>query len=260
MIRPLIVVLAIIAGSGTLTGCSTVTESASQQGKSPTATMQAYTRLGLQYLQSGDLVNAKVAVQKALEIDADFAPAYNALGLIFQVEEEKGLAQKYYLKAIELEPDSAMFHNNYGAFLFAEERYTEACKQLAQATQDPFYSNRAQAFENLGLCYRKIDVDDAAIKAFRRSLNAGGARPESLIQLSDLYLMQGDMTLADTYYDQFVELVNQQRVEHTARSLWLGIQLARAKNKSSTAATYGLLLKNLYPKSDEYRLYKEAFQ
>ncbi len=220
--------------------------------------LQAYTTLGLQYLQTGDSVNAKSAVQKALDINPKYAPAFNALGLVFQVEGEIALAEQYYKRAIEQEPDSAMFHNNYGAFLFSEKRYQQACVELAKATEDPFYNNRSQTFENLGRCYQEVGRNDVAIHAFERSLKTGGIRPLALVELSDIYLSTGNVLKAEEYFSQFTEMVNSKRVNHSSKSLWVGIRLARENHKVSLATTYTLLLKNMYPESDEYMQYKES--
>ncbi|SIT06464.1 type IV pilus biogenesis/stability protein PilW [Neptunomonas antarctica] len=240
------------------TGLQTESEAVNKNTVSTEGALQAYTTLGLQYLQSGDTANAKSAVQKALDIDTDYAPSYNALALIFQVEDEVVLAEKYYKKAIDLAPDLAMFHNNYGAFLFTQERYQEACVELAKATEDPFYNNRAQTFENLGRCYEQIGRSDVAIHAFERSLKTGGMRPLALVELADLYLSLGNIPKAEEYFTQFTELANSKQVNHSAKSLWVGIRLARENNKVSLAITYTLLLKNLYPESDEYKQYKES--
>jgi type IV pilus assembly protein PilF len=222
------------------------------------AALEAYTRLGLQYLRGGDTSNAKSSVQRALDIKQDYAPAYNALGLIFQVEAEKVLAEEYYQKAISLDNESAMFHNNYGAFLFSERRYEEACKQLEIATADPFYSSRGQAFENLGRCLNRIGRTAEAITAFERSLKTGGRRPQALVELAQMYLEANQIANAEGYYKEFSGLVDDKRVNHSAKSLWVGILIARMNNDVSTAATYALLLKNLYPASEEYKSYKES--
>ncbi len=241
-------------------GCAATQETTAINKKtvSTEGALQAYTTLGLQYLQSGDTVNAKVAVQKALDINANYAPAFNALALIFQAEDEMTLAEQYYKQAIAAEPGAAMYHNNYGAFLYAIKRYNESCVELARATEDPFYTGRAQAFENLGRCYEQIGQIDPAIHAFERTLKTGGVRPFALVELADLYLSKGDEANAELYYRQFSELIDSKRVNHTAKSLWVAIRLARVNGKASSSATYALLLKNLFPDSDEYRQYKES--
>jgi type IV pilus assembly protein PilF len=156
------------------TGCATSPQD-NRNDVSSDAALEAYTRLGLQYLQARDTANARASVQRALEINNDYAPAYNALGLIFQFEDETQLAEQYYKDAIRLDRDSAMFHNNYGAFLYAQKRYREACNELEKATSDPFYTGRGRAFENLGRCYNQIGENVKALDAFERSLKTGSS-------------------------------------------------------------------------------------
>jgi len=241
-----------------LTGCSSHSTQNGMQSASPHESLEAYTQLGLQYLRAGDTVSAKDALQRALEIDDDYAGTYNGLALVFQVEREYELAEQNFRKAVAKDSDSAIFHNNFGAFLYARGRYEEACTELARATEDPFYPQRAQAFENLGRCYRMIRRGDAAQHAFERALHLGPNRPLALLQLTDLHLEAGRLMEAQHYYEQFLVLVDRRLVEHSAQSLWLGIQLARVDGNSTRAATYSLLLKNLYPQSPEYALFKES--
>lgn len=243
-----------------MAGCASQTTGSGNATSSPEEALEAYTSLGLQYLQAGNTVNAKMSVQRAMAIDANYAPAYNAMALIFQSEQEYELAEKYFLQAITTDKTSAMIHNNYGAFLFSRQRYEEACGQLSQATIDPFYQQRAQALENLGRCYLLINSPDKAHEAFRRSLAINGNRPVALVELSGLLLDQGDRAGASRLFEHFRELVEQKRAEHYPKSLWVGIRMARAERNVSRAATYALLLKNMYPESQEYRLYEETAQ
>ncbi|WP_254262533.1 type IV pilus biogenesis/stability protein PilW [Marinobacterium weihaiense] len=241
-----------------VSGCAS--QSVGGSRSEPGEALEAYTGLGLQYLQSGNTVNAKMSLQRALEIDPDHAPAYNAMALVFQVEQEYGLAEEYFRKALSAEPDSAMVRNNFGAFLFSRQRYPEACEQLDQAAQDPFYPQRAQALENLGRCYTLIDAPDQAATAFKRSLAINGNRPVALVELSQVLLDQGDPVMAGRYFERFRQLVERKQVEHYPKSLWVGIQLARLDRNVSRATTYALLLKNMFPKSEEYRRYEESAQ
>jgi len=253
-------VMMLLLSATLMAGCASQQTGSGNAASSPQEALEAYTSLGLQYLQAGNTVNAKMSVQRAIEIDSGYAPAYNAMALIFQAEQEFVLAEEYFRKALESDKSSAMIHNNYGAFLFARQRYQEACRELSQATTDPFYPQRAQALENLGRCYLLVDSTAEAQEAFRRSLAINGNRPLALVELSGLLLDRGDIAGSNRLFERFRELVEQKRTEHTAKSLWLGIRLARAERNVSRAATYALLLKNLYPKSQEYRLYEETAQ
>jgi len=253
--------VSLLLAAALVSGCASQSTGSvgAQRGESEEA-VEAYTGLGLQYLQAGNTVNAKMSLQRALSINDDYAPAYNAMALVFQVEQEYGLAEDYFRKAIAADADSAMVHNNFGAFLFARQRYQEACEELNRATLDPFYQQRAQAFENLGRCYALLDRHDDAIGAFKRALAINGNRPVALVELSAQLLRQNDHAMASRYFERFRQLVDNRQVEHYPKSLWLGIQLARLDRNVSRAATYALLLKNMFPQSEEYRLYKESAQ
>ncbi|WP_417586025.1 type IV pilus biogenesis/stability protein PilW [Nitrincola sp.] len=240
-----------------LSGCS-VSDTRNNPEATPEAALQAYTQLGVQYLQSGDTVNAKSSLQRAVGISERYAPAQNALALVFQAEREFVLAEKYYRRAIDLEPMNAMFHNNYGAFLFSLGRYTEACHEFSRATEDPFYASRAQAFENMGRCYRSLGRNDVAEHALRRALDIQRDRPYAQVALADLLLEQGNTAEAVSWFGRFREQIDARVVEHDANSLWVGVRIARADRNAGLAATYGLLLRNLYPNSEEYRLFKES--
>jgi len=83
-------------------------------------------------------------------------------------------------------------------------------------------------------------------------------RPLAMLQLTDVMLRKNNLEEAVNLFDQFSTMVDEKRVQHSAQSLWLGVQISRLKNSSVDAATYGLILKNMYPDSEEYRQYKES--
>lgn len=223
------------------------------------AAYENYSRLGFEYLQVGDTVNAKTAFNRSIELKSGYAQAYNGLALAFQLEGDTQLAEDYFRKATKLEPDSAMMHNNFGAFLFSLGRFEEACSVLARATEDPFYQRRAQAFENLGRCYQNINRIDAAKHAFKRALQVSSSgRPVSLVELADINLAENNLIEAERNFNRFLVFVENRQVEHYAKSLWVGIRISRQANNYNRAAAYALILKNLYPDSEEYQQYKES--
>lgn len=243
-----------------LSACSTTSTQGNRAADSTQKALQSYTNLGLQYLNAGDTASAKAPLLHALNMDEGYAPAYHALALVFQQEDEPGLAEEYFRKAVAADSQSAMIHNNFGAFLFAQGRFEQACQELSKAAEDPFYERRAGAYENLGNCYLKLNRPDDAEHAYRRALALSRNLPRAMIALADLLLNKGQNTQASELFGRFRELVDNKRVGHNAASLWVGIRVARHQNDASRAATYGLLLKNLYPDSAEYRLYKESIQ
>jgi type IV pilus assembly protein PilF len=71
-----------------------------------------------------------------------------------------------------------------------------------------------------------------------------------LLELSQIKFDLRDYANASSYYKRFLEASSQ-----NARSLWLGIRLARIYGRQDDEASYSLLLKNIYPASDEFKQY-----
>ena len=223
---------------------------------SKTEKAKKFTEVGIEYFKSGDNVSALGWLQKAIEYDSNYGRAYSVLGTVFQTDKENALAEEYYKKSVQIEPDSAMFHNNYGAFLFQQKRYNEACRELEQATKDPFYNLRADALNNLGRCYEALNEEGKAGEAFQKSVNLGTRSPAALLNLTKSLLAAGDVFQANKKYSEFLDLVSANQTQHSAKSLIMGVELARASGNSSDVVTYLLLLENMFP--ENYVKFKES--
>ena len=219
---------------------------------------KSFTDVAIAHLKNRDNISAKNWLQKALDFDQNYARAYSVLGTVFQSEKEFVLAEQYFKKSVLLEPEVAMFHNNYGAFLFAQQRIEEACVELELATKDPFYNRRASALNNLGRCYEALQETEKAGSAYQRSVNLGGRSGFALLNLSKTLLEAGETFKSNAKYAEFLQLVTQNRAQHTADSLILGVDLARANGDLSEVVTYSILLENLFP--IQYKKFKESAQ
>lgn len=243
--------LAMLAVMILLAGC--VTETTGPERKAdPQKSLQANVDLGLGYLQRGDLARAKEKLDKALAIDSDSPIVHDAFGLLFQVEGDDETAERHFQRAVRANPRLALVRNNYGAFLFAKGRYGEAIEQLKEATADPFYRARAQVFENLAMCYLRVGDPAQATDAFKRSIAINPNQAKSLLELAELSFEKPDYVTARDLYKRYIKLV-----EQDARSLWLGIRLARVFQKKDEEASYALMLRNIFPTSEEYREYQD---
>lgn len=234
-----------------LAGCQTVEEG----GPRPATSQQrlaAQLDLGRGYLQEGNLAKARIPLQRAVELDSGAWEAHDLLASVYQLEGESELAEKHFRRAIRA-GGGARSRNNYGAFLSAVGRVEEACDQFSEAVRDPDYPNRAQTFENLGLCERTRGRDDAAQAALLRAVALGGSRPAAMLELADIHFRAGRNQEARSAYDQF-------RVggRQTARSLLLGARIGKAVADADAEASFALMLRNLFPDSDEYRQYRET--
>ena len=210
----------------------------------------AYVQLGIGYLQQGSTEQAKMPLKNALDLDPNSADAHAALALVFQQELEPELADQHFRKALA-QGTSTRIQNNYGGFLYEQGDYQKAFEQFKAASQDTMYGGRSRVFENMGLTALRLDNKPLAMKYFERSLRLNAQQPRALLEMALLLYEQQDYVPAQRYYESFTQLS-----EHTARSLLLGLRLAKIFQDRNQAASLGLQLKRWYPASAEYKQYQ----
>jgi type IV pilus assembly protein PilF len=248
-------ILAVLALFALLTGCVTTESGNLPKPKPADERVQAHLDLARGYLEKRDVMKARRPLEQALEIDPTSIDANVLMAAVYQVEGEYKLADESYRRALRYGPDSAMARNNYGSFLYSQGRYEDARKQLLVAVKDTTYAARAQVYENLGLAEVKLALMDDAEKSFQRALMLNSNQARSMLELAELYFGRGTYPAAKQYYDSYTRAARQ-----SARSLWLGIRIARVFEDQNALASYALALKNLYPGTEEYRRYEESLK
>ncbi|GFM52394.1 type IV pilus biogenesis/stability protein PilW [Pseudomonas capsici] len=211
---------------------------------------KAYVQLGLGYFQQGQTERAKVPLKKALELDNSDPEANAALALVFQAEMEPELADQHFRKALSASNNDARIVNNYGSFLYEQKRYQEAYERFQQAAADTLYPERSRVFESLGMTALKLNKREEAREHFTKALRLDRQQPRSLLEMAELSYEDGHYVPSRDYYDRFSQLS-----EQNARSLLLGIRLAKVYDDRNKAASFGLQLKRLYPGTPEYQQY-----
>ncbi|WP_407291688.1 type IV pilus biogenesis/stability protein PilW [Stutzerimonas zhaodongensis] len=209
----------------------------------------AYIELGIGYLQQGEASRAKTPLRKALELDPNSADAHAALALVFQTEMENQLADEHYRKALSSHNDARIL-NNYGSFLFEQKRYQEAMDRFTKAAEDNLYPGRSHVFQNMGMTALMLDQREQAETYFTRALRLDSRQPRALLELAVMAYEDKQFVPAKRYYEAFSSLS-----EQNARSLLLGIRLAKIHQDRDLAASLGLQLKRLYPGTPEYLQY-----
>ena len=210
------------------------------------------------YIGQGRYDRARARLNRALEINPDYAPANNAMALLLQSEREPELAEEYFLKSIDLDDEFSQGQFNYGMFLMQHNRYSEACDYLKNAADDVEYQQRAKASQNLGLCYYRNGQVDLAITTYERMLKANRFNTPVLVNLATLLFEKRRYDEAQHYYDRFAQIVERKQNEQSANSLWLGIKLGRINQDGAAVKKYAAQLKNDFSESSEYKLYLET--
>jgi type IV pilus assembly protein PilF len=218
---------------------------------------QAYSEeLARGYIREGNWDAAKRHLKVALDMNDSSAGAYEGMAMVYQNTGEYEQAAVNYKKAIRLEPDSSRIRLNYASFLYQQADYEKAAKELEIVTEDTLYPKRELAFANLGRCYLRLEDPENAEQAFMRAYLMDRRSPGIKLELAGTYFQLAKYSEAQKFYDAFREQVSTQ----SPQALWLGIQLAAQFDDRDALASYGLALKNLYPKSNEYLQYKSQYE
>ena len=127
--------------------------------------------------------------EKAIEIDKNYADAYNYRGLAYRRKGEYDEAIKDYNKAIEIDENYVNAYNNRGYTYRRKGEYDEAIKNYDEAIRlNPndalYYSNRGYAYYNKG-------EYDEAIKNYDKAIRLN---PDSTLYDSNKILAQNDKT------------------------------------------------------------------
>lgn len=241
-----------------LASCVTVTESRFTKKASPEKAVENYTQLGIGYLQKGRPDMARQRLQKALKIDDSYAPANDAMGLVWQTEGEPELAEEYFRKALNEDSSFSLARHHLGRLYSQNKRYHDAEDYLQEAVEDRYYDNRAAAANDLAMNYYRQAKNAQAIDAYLQTLRIAPYNVEALVNVSTLTFEAQRYDESAKYFERFERLVQREQSQHTAHSLWLGIKLATISQNTRKAITLASELKRRFPDSTEYRLYQDS--
>ena len=229
-----------------MTASSSLTEKAD-----PIVAVQRYVDLGLEYIKREDFYRARKHLNRALEIDNDDPSANAALALIYHHDGEVKKAEGLFQKALKSDPKYTRGRSYYGAFLFAEKRFQEALEQFLSAADDSDYQGRSQIYSNIALCHLKLGQMQLAIAAYRKTLRLDRFDAKALFGISEILIQTKDFESAQHHYNRLVRLIRERGMQHSAKSLWLGIRIADYFGSTEQEATLSNLLNEMYPDSEE---------
>lgn len=195
--------IAVLLGALLLGGCASQARLPENQDLRPA---EAYTQLGVAYLERNNLTRAMDALDHALSLAPNDPEALQAMALVYQRQGESRLADESFRQALAADRDFTRARNNYAAFLYAQGRLREACEQLEQAALDPQYPNRAQLFANLGQCQLELGDAGAARQSLARAQSLDPRYPRSYYLLARLEHARGNHARAEQQLEMYVRL------------------------------------------------------
>jgi len=242
-----------------LTGCvtTTTTEAGGVATKIPRATKseqreegaRVHTQLGQQYMEHGDLQDAMVKLNKALEFDPNYVPAHTVLAVVYERINDLPNAELHYRKAQALAPTKGDTNNNLGLFLCSrEDKAAEAMPYFQKAVADPFYQTPSLAWTNAGTCLTRSRDFAGAEVDFRKAIEIDPQNAEALYQLANVLYLQNDAFRARAFIQRF-----DAQGQPSAAALKLGHDIESRLGNKDAALNYSRRLQSQFPDSEQAR-------
>ena len=243
-----------------LFGCASTTSNVSSSRDTNQTAYDQHVNLAKQYIGLDKRNLARLHLRKAENLhDTDdikgLSQLYNSYALLYQIELEMGLAEKYFLKAMNSDPSDSVVRYNFSSFLFNQGRFAESLEQILLVSTDLSYQRRPQAFFIAGLAQNKLNDRDAAIQSFKRAIELSPQFNRGYFELAKAYFEQKRYLLARDTMGYYKALS-----QDTAESLWLLVRIEFNMGDSQAMTIYGNRLVTLFGDSEQAGSYQKLVQ
>lgn len=237
-----------------LPGCATPSGGKRAMPEQPesraSASAKVHTELAGMYYERAQMGIALGEIDKALQSDQNYAPAYNVRGLIHLALREYKEAEDDFRQSLRLDKSDSETHNNYGWFLCQRGKAKESISHFMTALKNPLYTTPERAYLNAGLCSIKAGNLKDAEEFLQRALLVQPGLPQALLGLAELNFANGDYAAAKKYFAGFSEKTD----SLTAEQLWLAVRIERKVGDRNSEASYSMQLRNRFPDAREAQL------
>ncbi len=173
-----------------LTGCASSGGGSEGTPKPDTTRAQAIARIHTELAESYyERAQYGVALQEigvALQVDTNFAPAYNVRALIRMALREDDKAEEDFRHSLDLDSSNSETHNNYGWFLCQRGQTKESIQQFLDALKNPLYATPEMAYVNLGMCSKKAGLIERGGKQSAARPDPASGYAGGIIRLGEL--------------------------------------------------------------------------
>ncbi len=203
-------------------------------------------QLGIAYMRRGQNEMALEPLQKALNINPNYAEAHNAIAVLYERLGKNDKAKQHYQTSLQIKPNYYDAHNNYGQFLCKNDEFAQANIHFLKAIENPMYKTPEIAYTNAGICavrYKKLTDAETYI---RKALQSNSKFPRALFQMASISFDQQRYKQARNYLQRYSNVA-----KPTSKTLWLGFHIERKLNNKEAQVQYARLLRNQFPDSLE---------
>lgn len=230
---------------GGLSACATAPTHNTGNGGDPA---EINTQLGIEYLRKGMYEAALEKLEKAIKQNPHYAPAHDAIAVLYEQLGENGKADTHYRRSLSLDEKNAATMNNYGQFLCRHDKLDEADTYFQKALKDPLYRYPEMVNTNAGICAAKVPDAARAEAYLRRALDINSEYLPAVREMARLSYATGNFLGARAYLQRY-----EQKAKLPADLLWLAVQTEDKLGDRDMSASYALKLKKEFPDSPQTR-------
>ncbi|MGF1644078.1 MAG: type IV pilus biogenesis/stability protein PilW [Thiotrichales bacterium] len=205
------------------------------------------TKLGLDYLQNGNLNLAKSKLDRALTEDPLSSQVRWANALLEERLGDNAKAEAHYREAVRLNPTDSEALNFFGVFLCRQSNVTEALDAFDRAVRNPLYPTPEYAYTNAGICAAQNGYPAQADAYFRSALEKNPIYAMALYHMALLSYNEQRYLPARAYRQRLEQAMN----EVDPRVLWLCAVTERRLGNLDEAHRCEDRLKREFPTSEE---------
>jgi|GEM_PF-5072679 len=194
--------------------------------KSMSATAYFYQALNLIYQH--DWGHAREKLERAVELDPEFAQAYVNLAVVYMNSGEVQLARNNLLRTLQIFPKSELAYFNLGLLYMQSDDHDESINYFQQALK--INPNSCEILTELGNAYIKVDNLPMAKQIFQNVLNIDSLYVSAYFYLGTIARKDGAFPLAVKYWlkvidnnEPYFRLYRQDAYENLGR-YWLEIE------------------------------------
>lgn len=164
----------------------------------------AYNNRGYSYNKLGEEEKAIEDYSKAIEINPEYALAYSNRGISYSNKGEEEKAMEDYNNAIELNPEYVRAYNNRGYSYSNMGEEEKAIEDYNKAIElNPEY---AMAYNNRGISYRNIGEEEKAIEDYKKAIELNPEYAMAYNNRGNSYSNLGEKEKAIRDYNKAIEL------------------------------------------------------
>ncbi len=215
----------------------------------------ANVKLGVAYMQQGQLQAAKDKLERAEKQDPGNFEVHWAMASLSERLNLSDEAERHYQTAMRLSPDNSDIANTYAVFLCKTDKVDKALPLFDGVIRDQLYRTPWAAATNAGVCLRADKRNADAVAYLERALTLRKDYVPAVIEMADLQLSLGKGGLSRQIADQYLAIPRK-----SAELLLIGVRAAQLQGDRAAADNYARLLRRDFPAAPQTQALPQLLQ